>query len=220
VRSATARNHTATHLLQSALRQVLGEHVKQAGSLVAPDRLRFDFSHFAAPTAEELRRVEDLVNTYVLENTQVNAREMETAEALKSGATALFGEKYGERVRVVQVGEVSTELCGGTHVRASGDIGLFKIVSETGIAAGVRRIEALTGLGALHYTQQLEDDQRRVATLVKAREAIPWKRSTGSWLGKKSCSERLRLSRPGSTPPPRWTCWPAPGRWPGSRCWR
>jgi len=172
-RSATARNHSATHLLQSALRQVLGDHVKQAGSLVAPDRLRFDFTHFAAPTAEELLRVEDLVNTYVLENTPVNARVMETTEALKSGATALFGEKYGERVRVVQVGEVSTELCGGTHVRASGDIGLFKIVSETGIAAGVRRIEALTGLGALHYTQQLEVDQRRVATLVKAEGGDP-----------------------------------------------
>ncbi|ABQ24438.1 alanine--tRNA ligase [Geotalea uraniireducens] len=168
VRGATARNHTATHLLQSALRQVLGEHVKQAGSLVTAERLRFDFTHFSAMTVEELRRVENIVNTYVMDNADVKSLEMAATEAMQSGATALFGEKYGDRVRVVKVGEVSSELCGGTHVRAAGDIGFFKIVGEAGIAAGVRRIEALTGSGALEYVQQLEDEQRSIAVLVKA----------------------------------------------------
>jgi len=168
VRGATARNHTATHLLQSALRQVLGEHVKQAGSLVTAERLRFDFTHFSAMTVEELRRVENIVNTYVMDNADVKSLEMAATEAMQSGATALFGEKYGDRVRVVKVGEVSSELCGGTHVRAAGDIGFFKIIGEAGIAAGVRRIEALTGSGALEYVQQLEDEQRSIAVLVKA----------------------------------------------------
>ncbi|HZV83070.1 MAG TPA: alanine--tRNA ligase, partial [Geobacteraceae bacterium] len=167
-RLATARNHTATHLLQSALRVVLGEHVKQAGSLVEPDRLRFDFTHFSAVTAEEIARVEDLVNGYIMTNTQVDSREMAAADAISSGATALFGEKYGDTVRVVRVGEVSMELCGGTHVVAAGDIGLFKIISEAGIAAGVRRIEAVTGSGALGFVRQLEDEQRKVAALVRA----------------------------------------------------
>ncbi|ABB30447.1 alanyl-tRNA synthetase [Geobacter metallireducens RCH3] len=167
-RDATARNHTATHLLQTALRRVLGEHVKQAGSLVAPDRLRFDFTHFAAMTPEEIRRVEEIVNTFIMENDTVHAREMAVEEAMESGATALFGEKYGDRVRVVKVGEVSAELCGGTHVRAAGDIGSFKILSEAGIAAGVRRIEALTGMGALRHIQELEDEKRQIAALMKA----------------------------------------------------
>ena len=168
VRAATARNHTATHLLQSALRQVLGEHVKQAGSLVTAERLRFDFTHFSAMTGEEIHQVEGIVNRYIMDNDDVDAREMAAADAMQSGATALFGEKYGDRVRVVKVGEVSSELCGGTHVTAAGDIGLFKILTEAGIAAGVRRIEALTGGGALEYVQQLEDEQRRIAFLVKA----------------------------------------------------
>ncbi|WP_243372078.1 alanine--tRNA ligase [Geotalea sp. SG265] len=167
-RNATARNHTATHLLQSALRRVVGDHVKQAGSLVTADRLRFDFTHFSAMTAEELRRVENVVNGFIMDNTEVTSVEMAAAEAMQSGATALFGEKYGERVRVVSVGEVSSELCGGTHVRAAGDIGLFKIVGEAGIAAGVRRIEAVTGSGAVEYVQQLEDEQKQLAALVKA----------------------------------------------------
>ncbi|HYS43673.1 MAG TPA: alanine--tRNA ligase, partial [Geobacteraceae bacterium] len=157
-RNATARNHTATHLLQSALREVLGDHIKQAGSLVTPDRLRFDFTHFSAMTPEEIRRVEDLVNGHIMANDDVHAREMAVQEAMESGATALFGEKYGDRVRVVRVGAVSSELCGGTHVHAAGDIGFFKIVTETGIAAGVRRIEALTGSGALAFVRQLEDE--------------------------------------------------------------
>ncbi len=172
-RSSTARNHTATHLLQSVLRQVLGDHVKQSGSLVNPDRLRFDFTHFAAMTDKEISQVEELVNSYIMENSDVISREMEVAEAMESGATALFGEKYGDRVRVVRVGEVSMELCGGTHVRAAGDIGMFKIVSEAGIAAGVRRIEALTGIGAIRYVQELEEGQRRIASLLKSEGADP-----------------------------------------------
>jgi alanyl-tRNA synthetase len=172
-RNATARNHTATHLLQSALKEVLGDHVKQAGSFVAPDRLRFDFTHFSAMTPEEIRRVEDLVNGYVMQNDDVHAREMAVQEALESGATALFGEKYGDRVRVVRVGGVSSELCGGTHVHAAGDIGLFKILGETGIAAGVRRIEALTGTGAIDHVRKLEDEQRKIVSLIKAEGSDP-----------------------------------------------
>ncbi len=167
-RDATCRNHTATHLLQSALRQVLGDHVKQAGSLVTLDRLRFDFTHFTAVTDEELRRIETLVNGFIMANDQVVTREMNVAEAIDAGATALFDEKYGDSVRVVRVGEVSMELCGGTHVRAAGDIGLFKIVSEAGIAAGVRRIEALTGFGALDFVREMEDEQKGIAALLKA----------------------------------------------------
>jgi alanyl-tRNA synthetase len=167
-REATCRNHTATHLLQSALRQVLGDHVKQAGSLVTQGRLRFDFTHFSAVTDDELRRIETIVNRFVMANDQVVTREMDVTEAIEAGATALFDEKYGDTVRVVRVGEVSMELCGGTHVRAAGDIGLFKIVSETGIAAGVRRIEALTGLGALDFVREMEDEQRDIAALLKA----------------------------------------------------
>ena len=167
-RDATCRNHTATHLLQSALRQVLGEHVKQAGSLVSLGRLRFDFTHFSALTDSELRQVEMIVNRFVMANDQVVTREMNIAEAIEAGATALFDEKYGDSVRVVKVGDVSMELCGGTHVRAAGDIGLFKIVSEAGIAAGVRRIEALTGFGALDFVRQMEDEQKEIAALLKS----------------------------------------------------
>ncbi|MDD2271170.1 MAG: alanine--tRNA ligase [Desulfuromonadaceae bacterium] len=167
-RDATCRNHTATHLLQSALRQVLGDHVKQAGSLVSLERLRFDFTHFSAVTDEELRRIETIVNGFIMANDQVVTREMAIAEAVEAGATALFDEKYGDSVRVVKVGDASMELCGGTHVRAAGDIGLFKIVSEAGIAAGVRRIEALTGFGALEFVRLMEDDQRAIAALLKA----------------------------------------------------
>ena len=172
-RNSTSRNHTATHLLQAALKEVLGDHIKQAGSLVAPDRLRFDFTHFSAMTPDEIRRTEDLVNSHIMENDNVHSREMAVQEAMESGATALFGEKYGDRVRVVRVGGVSSELCGGTHVHAAGDIGFFKILSETGIAAGVRRIEALTGTGALAWVRQLEDEQKKIASLVKAEGSDP-----------------------------------------------
>jgi alanyl-tRNA synthetase len=167
-RKATARNHTATHLLHAALRKVLGEHVKQSGSLVTSERLRFDFTHFSAPSHEELLKVEDIVNADIMDNADVHAMEMDVKEAMESGAMALFDEKYGERVRVIKVGEISAELCGGTHVREAGDIGFFKIVSESGIAAGVRRIEALTGTGALEYVRRLEAEQKKIAVLVKA----------------------------------------------------
>ncbi|HEY6872359.1 MAG TPA: alanine--tRNA ligase [Geobacteraceae bacterium] len=172
-RNATARNHTATHLLQTALREVLGDHVKQSGSLVTPERLRFDFTHFSAMSPEEIRRVEELVNGYIMANDDVHAREMGVQEALESGATALFGEKYGDRVRVVRVGSVSSELCGGTHVHAAGEIGFFKIVSEAGIAAGVRRIEGQTGTGALSFVRQLEEERKRIVSLVKAEGSDP-----------------------------------------------
>jgi len=176
LRVATARNHTATHLLQTALRQVLGEHIKQAGSLVKADRLRFDFTHFSAMTADEIRQVELLVNGFIMDNDQVSTKQMPISEAVEAGATALFDEKYGDTVRVVRVGDVSMELCGGTHVRAAGDIGLFKIISEAGIAAGVRRIEALTGIGALNFVEQMEDEQRTIASLLKAEGGNPVER--------------------------------------------
>ncbi|HKL49443.1 MAG TPA: alanine--tRNA ligase [Desulfuromonadales bacterium] len=167
-RRATALNHTATHLLQSVLVDILGDHVKQAGSLVSPTRLRFDFTHFSALTAEEILRIEDEVNRRIRENAPVRTEEMGSEEAVEKGATALFGEKYGDKVRVVSVGDFSLELCGGTHVQASGDIGLFKFLQETGIAAGVRRIEAATGSQALDVVHQQEQTLEKVAELIKS----------------------------------------------------
>jgi alanyl-tRNA synthetase len=166
-RRAIRANHSATHLLHRALKVVLGDHVKQAGSVVAPDYLRFDYSHFAAPSAQQLERLEDLVNEWIRENAEAQTRVMALDEARKSGAVALFGEKYGERVRVVSVHPQSTELCGGTHVRRTGDIGLFKIISDASIASGMRRILALTGAGALTYVRELEQQVRQAAELLK-----------------------------------------------------
>ncbi|HSC99309.1 MAG TPA: alanine--tRNA ligase, partial [Casimicrobiaceae bacterium] len=166
-RARTMRNHSATHLMHKALREVLGEHVQQKGSLVDPDKTRFDFAHEGPLTDEQIRRVESIVNAEILENEGVNARTMPIAEAQKSGAMMLFGEKYGDEVRVLDIGS-SRELCGGTHVSRTGDIGLFKIVSESGVAAGVRRIEAVTGKGALEYVQAQEAKLAGAAQLLKA----------------------------------------------------
>ena len=166
-RQAIRANHSATHLLHKALKITLGEHVKQAGSVVAPDYLRFDYSHFAAPSPEQLERAEDLVNHWVRDNEEAKTQVMGIEEAKRSGAVALFGEKYGDRVRVVSVHSQSVELCGGTHVHRSGDIGLFKIVSESSIASGVRRITGLTGAGALQHVREVEHEIRRAADALK-----------------------------------------------------
>jgi alanyl-tRNA synthetase len=166
-RRAIVLNHSATHLLHAALRKVLGTHVTQKGSLVAPDRLRFDFAHFAALTAAELQEIERLVNAEIRDNAPAETRVMPFEAAVASGAMALFGEKYDDEVRVLRLGEFSTELCGGTHVTRAGDIGLFKIISEGGIAAGVRRIEALTGQGALDWVAQTDQVLREIGGLVK-----------------------------------------------------
>jgi alanyl-tRNA synthetase len=170
VRDSTRRNHTATHLLHAALRTVLGTHVKQAGSVVDPGRLRFDFTHYAALDRSEIEEVERLMNEQILKNTSVETDVMALDQAISTGAMALFGEKYGEQVRVVSVPGFSKELCGGTHVRRTGDIGLCKVVSEGSISAGVRRIEAITGEAALRQYQELSDSLMRVANLVRASE--------------------------------------------------
>ena len=169
-RAATARNHSATHLLHAALRQRLGDHVNQQGSLVDAQRLRFDFSHGQALTPQELADIEALVNTEIWRNTPVQSEEMSMQAAQERGAMALFGEKYGDTVRVLTMGnQFSVELCGGTHVRLTGDIGLIKIVSESGIAAGIRRVEALTGAAALAYYRELESRFDRVTAILKTR---------------------------------------------------
>jgi alanyl-tRNA synthetase len=167
-RLRTARNHTATHLLQSALRTVLGDHVQQMGSLVSPERLRFDFSHFAPLSEQELAKVEEIVNERIMENLLVNVFEVERDDSRAREAIALFGEKYGEIVRIVEIGEYSKELCGGTHVRRTSELGLFHIISEGGIGAGVRRIEALTGDALLRYWQAQSGILNRAAALLKA----------------------------------------------------
>ncbi len=167
-RQTTVQHHSATHLLHAALRQILGKHVQQKGSLVAPERLRFDFSHHAPLTDDELMRIEHLVNAEIRRNAEADIRHMGYHEALDHGAMALFGEKYGDVVRVLTFGEFSIELCGGTHVRRTGDIGLFKITTETGVAAGVRRIEAVVGEAAMARVDELEQRLGRVAQLLKA----------------------------------------------------
>ena len=166
-RAKTCRNHSATHLLQKALREVLGDHVEQAGSYQDPDKTRFDFSHHQAMTAEEIKKVEDLVNEKIAEALPVVTEEMSMEEAKKTGAMALFGEKYGDRVRVVKMGDFSIELCGGTHVANTSHVGIFKIVSESGVAAGVRRIEALTGSNARNYYKDVESKLDEAAKALK-----------------------------------------------------
>jgi alanyl-tRNA synthetase len=166
-RGATRRNHTATHLLHAALRETLGEHVQQSGSLVDPQRYRFDFTHFESLTDEQVRQVEDVVNRHILENQGVLSQVMSSEEAMEEGAMALFGEKYGDSVRVISVPGVSMELCGGTHVSRTGDIGLFKVSQESGIAAGVRRMEGVTGTGVIDKLRADEDLMREMAALAK-----------------------------------------------------
>jgi len=165
-RAATARNHSVTHLMHKALREVLGAHVQQKGSLVDPDKTRFDFAHTAPMSAEEIREVEEIVNREILANAATQAEVMALEAAQKSGAMMLFGEKYADEVRVLSIGS-SKELCGGTHVARTGDIGLFKIVSEGGVAAGIRRVEAITGENALRYAQEQERRVHGMSALLK-----------------------------------------------------
>jgi len=167
-RRATEANHSGTHLLQAALKAVLGEHIKQAGSLVSPERLRFDFTNFSRVRDDELERIETLANQYIRQNIPLSADILPLEEAMKTGATAVFGERYGEEVRIIRIGDVSMELCGGTHVARTGDIGLLKIIHESSVAAGVRRIEALTGEEALRYVRGMENELRKAANLLKA----------------------------------------------------
>jgi alanyl-tRNA synthetase len=165
-RTDTMRNHSATHILHKALREVLGDHVQQKGSLVDATKTRFDFTHNAPITAQQIRRVENIVNREILENSATSGKVMSLEDAQKTGAMMLFGEKYGDEVRVLEIGS-SKELCGGTHVARTGDIGSLKIVSESGVAAGIRRVEAVTGNNALHFLQGLEDKMNQAATILK-----------------------------------------------------
>ena len=169
-RASICKNHTATHMLHEALKEVVGKHVNQAGSYVDDERLRFDFAHFKGLTEEELEKVETLVNRKIMEVFGVNTNLMTIEEAKNSGAMALFDDKYGDKVRVVSIGEFSKELCGGTHVKNAGEIGLFKIVGESGVAAGMRRIEAVTALNAMKYMEEKEKTLKEACNVLKCTE--------------------------------------------------
>ncbi|MEY3667267.1 MAG: hypothetical protein RL572_807 [Pseudomonadota bacterium] len=203
-RAAIALNHSATHLLHAALRKVLGTHVTQKGSLVSADRLRFDFSHQTAVTAAELAKIEALVNAEILRNSPVSKQIMGMEQAMNKGAMALFGEKYGDEVRVVSMGEFSTELCGGTHVERTGDIGLFKFVSESGVAAGVRRVEAVTGKGALALVERQEALLKQICDVVKTNadslvEKVLQLLSSNKALERELAQTRIKLASAGGT---------------------
>ena len=229
------RNHTATHLLHAALRQVLGTHVKQAGSVVEPPRLRFDFTHYAAMDQAEIEEVERLVNEQILRNTQRRPPTcMPLDQAISTGAMALFGEKYGDEVRVVSVPDFSKELCGGTHVRRTGDIGVFKIVYEGSISAGVRRIEAITGEGAVRQYQESTDALHRLSRIVAKPPSRSWSSTwKRCWRARKPWNTRSAICAASWRRPPRATWKPGahrerlqgagrPGRtaWIASRCVR
>jgi alanyl-tRNA synthetase len=171
-RRSIMRNHTATHLLHKALKEVLGDHVKQSGSVVDPERLRFDFTHFSALKDNEIKAIEDIVNKNILEDLPVKTESMDIDEAIKAGAVALFDEKYGDSVRVISAGDFSKELCGGTHCKSTGEIGLCVILSEGSVASGIRRIEALTGKNALDYLKQKESDLDKIKELLKTEYPI------------------------------------------------
>jgi len=190
-RDATALSHTATHILHSILRQVLGDHVKQSGSMVAPGRLRFDFTHFSQVDTSDLDKIETLVNERIRANIPVQIEEMGAEEAFKTGATALFEEKYGDRVRVISLSDFSKELCGGTHTARTGNIGLFKIIGEAGVASGIRRVEALVGEAALAYTQQNSKIVRETARLVKEKPELAPRRIENILNNQKSIEKEL-----------------------------
>jgi alanyl-tRNA synthetase len=199
-RAAIRRHHTATHLLHSALRQVLGGHVRQSGSLVAPDRLRFDFAHYEGVGGDALTEIEDLVNQYIVADLPVDTRELPLEQALHEGAIAFFGDRYGDVVRVVKTGEASMELCGGTHVDRSGEIGAFLVTSERGVAAGVRRIEAVCGPAAVHYAREgLTVAEQAAGRLGVAPaglvEAVDKRLESLRQLQKESDQLRLKLAR-------------------------
>jgi alanyl-tRNA synthetase len=196
IRESTMRNHTATHLLQAGLREVLGKHVKQAGSLVAPDHLRFDFSHFTGVADEELQDIEDLINKEVLRNQKIEVIENVPIDVAinEYKAMALFGEKYGDRVRIIKIGDFSTELCGGTHTNATGEIGLIKVLKEGSVSSGVRRIEAVTGEGSLHHFQKDHKLESVVASLATHSDAVSPADALKLELDKKD-SEIKRLQR-------------------------
>ena len=215
-----ARNHTATHLLHRALRQVLGEHAAQAGSLVSPERLRFDFTHLSALTAEELDQVAAIVNRAVRDDRPVSTRVTAYDEAVKAGAIALFGEKYGDQVRVVSVEGFSTELCGGTHLQRSGQIGAFVILGETSVGSGLRRIEALTGRGAEAYLRERLHLLQEIGGALTA----PSRRGAGAHRrharGSSANSVAPSPTCSGNWPPATWNrSWIRPWMWPAPPCW-